>query len=281
MARTRRKVKPLPTLGEVPDAFWGRVLPILLAFWPAKPTGRKVADWRLALDGILFRLRSGCQWDQLPRRFGPTSTVHGWFQRWCRGGVMEQVWAALVEECDELGAVHWQWRSADGARHKARFGGEKGRPQPHRPRQERRQAPPAGGGGRRAAGGGRGGGQRQRPQAAGGHPRGGRGRAPRADAGGAAAPVPGQGVRQRPEPGGGGRARVHAHIRPLKGERGPRRRRAGAKPRRWVVERTLAWLSECRALLARYDKHAHNYLGLIQLACSLLWYRRLHRLAAA
>ena len=44
--------------------------------------------------------------------------------------------------------------------------------------------------------------------------------------------------------------------------------------RRWVVERTLAWLSKCRAILVRYDKKASNYIGLIQLACSLLWYRR-------
>jgi putative transposase len=49
--------------------------------------------------------------------------------------------------------------------------------------------------------------------------------------------------------------------------------------RRWVVERTLGWLSKCRALLVRYDKKAGNFLGLIQLACALLWYRRLHRLA--
>ena len=50
--------------------------------------------------------------------------------------------------------------------------------------------------------------------------------------------------------------------------------------RRWVVERTLGWLSRCRALLVRYDKKAGNFLGLIQLACALLWYRRLRRLGA-
>ncbi len=44
--------------------------------------------------------------------------------------------------------------------------------------------------------------------------------------------------------------------------------------RRWVVERTLAWLSKCRAVLVRYDKKASNYLGLLQLACALLWFRR-------
>ena len=44
--------------------------------------------------------------------------------------------------------------------------------------------------------------------------------------------------------------------------------------RRWVVERTLGWLSRCRAILVRYDKKASNYLGLLQLACALIWYRR-------
>jgi putative transposase len=68
------------------------------------------------------------------------------------------------------------------------------------------------------------------------------------------------------------------HIRRIGEEKsvlhGPRKH----KPRRWVVERTLGWLSKCRAILVRYDKHWFNYLGLIQLACALLWYRRLHRL---
>ncbi len=48
--------------------------------------------------------------------------------------------------------------------------------------------------------------------------------------------------------------------------------------RRWVVERTLGWLSKCRAILVRYEKKAANYLGLIKVACILLWYRRRHRL---
>ena len=41
--------------------------------------------------------------------------------------------------------------------------------------------------------------------------------------------------------------------------------------RRWVVERTLAWISKCRAILLRYDKKVSNNIGLIQLACALLW----------
>ena len=43
--------------------------------------------------------------------------------------------------------------------------------------------------------------------------------------------------------------------------------------------RTLGWLSKCRAILVRYDKKPANYLGLLQLACALIWYRRQRRLA--
>ena len=50
--------------------------------------------------------------------------------------------------------------------------------------------------------------------------------------------------------------------------------------RRRVVERTLGWLSKCRSLLVRYDKKPRNYLGLLQLACGLLWYRLWWRLTA-
>ena len=71
------------------------------------------------------------------------------------------------------------------------------------------------------------------------------------------------------------------HIRPAREGRREKRRPGRRKARRWVVERTLAWLSKCRALLVRYDKHDGNFLGLIQLACGLLWYRRLHRIRAA
>jgi transposase len=45
------------------------------------------------------------------------------------------------------------------------------------------------------------------------------------------------------------------------------------------IERTLGWLSKCRAILVRYEKKAANYLGLIKVACILLWYRRQHRLS--
>jgi putative transposase len=68
------------------------------------------------------------------------------------------------------------------------------------------------------------------------------------------------------------------HIRRIGEENRPCGRAAGHKPRRWVVERTFAWLCRCRGILIRYDFHAENYLGLIQLACATYWYRRLCKL---
>jgi len=71
------------------------------------------------------------------------------------------------------------------------------------------------------------------------------------------------------------------HIVPVRKENRSPTRKRGQKARRWVVERTLAWLCKCRGILIRYDKKDENYLGLIQLACALFWYRRLHRLGQA
>jgi putative transposase len=66
------------------------------------------------------------------------------------------------------------------------------------------------------------------------------------------------------------------HIALIRDERPPRPQVHPA--RRWVVERTWAWLSKCRGILIRWEKKAANYLGLLKLACALLWFRRYHRL---
>lgn len=68
------------------------------------------------------------------------------------------------------------------------------------------------------------------------------------------------------------------HIRRIGEEKLDQSKRKRHPARRWVVERTLAWLSKCRAILVRYAKYSWVYLGLIQFACALLWYRRLYRL---
>jgi len=66
------------------------------------------------------------------------------------------------------------------------------------------------------------------------------------------------------------------HIAAIHDEAPPKPKRYPA--RRWVVERTIGWLNQCRSLLIRWEKKAENYLGFLQLACALLWYRRYDRL---
>lgn len=73
-------------------------------------------------------------------------------------------------------------------------------------------------------------------------------------------------------------AQCTPHIRRIGEEKLDDRGRKKHPARRWVVERTLAWLNKCRAILVRYAKKSSNYLGLIMVACMLLWYRRAWRL---
>ena len=69
------------------------------------------------------------------------------------------------------------------------------------------------------------------------------------------------------------------HVRRIGEEKLDTRGEKTRKARRWVVERTLGWLSKCHTILVRYEKKAANYLGLVQLACALIWFRRYYRLA--
>ena len=123
--------KPMPTIWRVPDELWEKIEPILAEHDPPKRTGRPRADRRAVLDAVIFRLRTGCQWNRIPKKeFPDDSTVHRAFQRWVELGVLDRIWAALVEECEELGGVDWEWQAADGAMGKARFGGTSSAPTP-------------------------------------------------------------------------------------------------------------------------------------------------------
>ncbi len=83
----RKRPKPLPTIWRVPDDLWHVVERVLVQLDPPKRTGRKRIDPRGALDAMIFRLRSGCQWNRLPGEFPDDSSVHRTFQRWVKLGV--------------------------------------------------------------------------------------------------------------------------------------------------------------------------------------------------
>ena len=131
MARTKRIVTPLATIWECPDDLWGNVIvPVLEALDPPAATGRKRIDPRQALNGIIYQLRTGCQWNHLPKDFGDDASIHRTLQRWIKKGVLAEIWAVLVGHCEALGDVDYTWQSADGFMGKARFGGIKSDPIP-------------------------------------------------------------------------------------------------------------------------------------------------------
>ena len=223
-------------------------------------------------------MRSGCQWDQLPERYGPKSTVHDWFQRWAAAGIFERIWAVLVAECDELGGVQWEWQPADAMLGKARFGGEKtGKNPTDRGKKGTKKSMVTDG-----------------------------------DGGPLGVVIAGANVLERrllaatiesivverPEPtkdepqhmpldkaydnptgeGAATAAGYTPHIRRIGEEKKGCDRSQGHKPRRWVVERTFAWLSKCHGSPhCGADKKDINYLASLA-RLQYFWYRRLHRM---
>jgi putative transposase len=123
MGRRKRDVKALPTIWRVPDRLWERVQPVIGELDPPAPTGRRRVDPRKVLDALIFRMRTGCQWNQLPKVFGDDSSIHRTFQRWLERGALDAIWVTLVDESEELGGVEWQWQAADTAMGRAFFGG--------------------------------------------------------------------------------------------------------------------------------------------------------------
>ena len=131
MARTKRVVKDIPTIWECPDDLWENVIqPVLAERDPPPRTGRPRSDERKALNGVIYQLRTGCQWNALPKRFGDDSSVHRALQRWIQTGVLPEVWAILVGQCEGLGDVDYQWQSADGFLGKAQKGATRSAPTP-------------------------------------------------------------------------------------------------------------------------------------------------------
>jgi len=104
MARNKKTHQPLPTIWQVGDELWNIIQNILDELDPPARTGRPRTDQRKALNGILHVMRSGCQWNQLPKQFGDDSSVHRTMQRWIGKDVFRRIWAVLVDNCRELGA---------------------------------------------------------------------------------------------------------------------------------------------------------------------------------
>jgi transposase len=120
-----RKQKRLPTLWRVPDELWARIQRLLPPEKVPGTPGRPSVPFRKVLDGILYVLRTGCQWKAVPKEFGSGSTCHRRFQEWERLGVFARLWGILVEEYDDLRGIRWQFQSLDSMTVKAPLGGRR------------------------------------------------------------------------------------------------------------------------------------------------------------
>src|SRR5688572_12015057 len=83
---------------ELTSAQWQRLEPLLPG--KAGDPGRTAADNRLFVNGVLWVLRSGAHWCDLPERYGKWKSLHQRFARWAKAGVWERVFEALIDDAD-------------------------------------------------------------------------------------------------------------------------------------------------------------------------------------
>jgi transposase len=118
--------------GDLTNVQWERLRPLLP---PQKPqTGRPAGDHRTVLNGILWILRTGAPWRDLPERYGPWRTVASRFYRWQKAGIWQRLFEAVQQQADAAGRLDWEIHYVDGTivrAHQHAAGAKKG---PRRPR---------------------------------------------------------------------------------------------------------------------------------------------------
>ena len=94
------------------DDQWERIAPLLP---PKKTMGRPRADDRGTLDAILFVLRTGCRWKDLPKELGSPPTAWRRLKEWEEAGVWESLWRAVLSSLDAQGKLEWAQAFLDGS----------------------------------------------------------------------------------------------------------------------------------------------------------------------
>lgn len=259
---------------EVSDELWEQVKPLIPPAASHAKGGRPRMEDRKAFEAIIYVLRTGIQWNALPRELGASSTVHDRFQEWERAGLFLALWQAGLKEYDEAEGIEWEWQSVDGVMTKAPFGKGATGPNPtDRAKRGVKRSLLTDGAGIPLA------------LVVDG--------ANRHDSKLLVATLDGI-VIARPEPteedpqhlcldaaydGAPAREEVQArgyieHIRSRGQEKIEKERTPGYRARRWVVERTHSWLNRSRRLLVRWEKKTENYLAFLQLACAQLLFAK-------
>lgn len=95
---------------ELTDEQWAVIEPLL----PRSATGRRLVAPRSMVNAMLWVLRSGAPWRDLPERFGPWQTVYHHFNAWSRHGVFSRILDALQIRLDAEGHIDWDLWCVDG-----------------------------------------------------------------------------------------------------------------------------------------------------------------------
>jgi transposase len=98
--------------GDLSDRQWALTAPLLP---PPNHRGRPRADDQRTLNGILWVLRSGARWKDMPREYGAPSTCHRRLQQWQQLGVWEHIWLAFLSTLDVQGKLDWSRAFLDGS----------------------------------------------------------------------------------------------------------------------------------------------------------------------
>ena len=100
---------------ELTNEQWRRIEPVIVTLTPKKdPRGRRPRDSRQILNAILWILRTGAPWKDLPQRYPPYQTCHRRFQQWVRLGIFQRIAKELVEDLYERGQIDIREAFIDG-----------------------------------------------------------------------------------------------------------------------------------------------------------------------
>jgi len=118
---------------DLTDEQWARLQPLLPAQKPE--TGKPSIDHRRIINGILWILRTGAPWDDLPRRYGRRGTVSSRYYRWRKQGIWDRIFADLQAQGDAEGNLDWAVHFVDSTvirAHQHAAGATGGTPRPKR-----------------------------------------------------------------------------------------------------------------------------------------------------
>jgi len=98
---------------DLNDDQWAVIEP-LIPKQKAGP-GRKRADDRKTLNGILYVLKTGCAWEDLPREYGSDTTCWRRLNEWSEDGTWERIWRTLLSQLDAEQKLVWAQAFLDGS----------------------------------------------------------------------------------------------------------------------------------------------------------------------